>query len=113
MQAFDIARVHAFFLFTNISGIHYSCAIVSWFDKVGDSPDEDTGMWIVRPSYLHNHSSNFTIIHINAIYRAAHLIPIYGTNHISQHIKPYNSYDAFCAFYVNKYVDHHAFELAS
>ncbi|KAG8219268.1 hypothetical protein J3R82DRAFT_109 [Butyriboletus roseoflavus] len=113
MQAFDIAYVHAFFLFTDTSGIHYPCAVVHWFNKVDDSPDEDTRMWIIQPSYLHNHTLNFAIIHIDAIYRAAHLIPIYDTSHISQHIKPHNSYDTFCAFYVNKYVDHHAFELAS
>ena len=113
MQVFDIAPIHVFFLFTDISGIHYSCAIVCWFDKVDNLPNEDTGMWIVQPSYLHDHSSNFAIIHINAIYHAAHLIPIYGTSCISWHIKPHILYDAFYTFYVNKYINHHAFELAS
>ena len=113
MQAFDIACIHAFVSFTTISGIHYPCTIVCWFHKVDNSLDEDTGMWIVWPSYLHDHSPNFAVIHIDTIYHAAHLIPIYGTSYISQHIKPHNLYDAFCAFYVNKYVNHHAFKLAS
>ena len=113
MRAFDIACIHAFVSFTNISGIHYPCTIVCWFNKVDNSLDEDTGIWIVWPSYLHDHSPNFAVIHIDTIYHAAHLIPIYGTSHISQHIKPHNSYDTFCAFYVNKYVDHHVFKLAS
>ena len=113
MQAFDIAYIHGFFSFTDTSEIHYPCAVVCWFDKVDDLPDEDTGMWIIQPSYLHNHFPNFAVIHIDSIYYAAHLIPIYCTSYISQHIKLCNSYNAFCAFYVNKYVDHHAFELAS
>ncbi|KAF9230590.1 hypothetical protein BU15DRAFT_19037, partial [Melanogaster broomeanus] len=61
---------------------------------------------MVHPSYLPNHTPNFAIIHIDAIYRAAHLIPIYSANAISRDIKPHHSYDAFRAFYINKYADH-------
>jgi len=46
------------------------------------------------------------------IYHAAHLIPIYGSFFVLHTIKFYHSYDAFGAFYVNKYADHHAFEIA-
>ncbi|KAF8441008.1 hypothetical protein L210DRAFT_3612177 [Boletus edulis BED1] len=113
MVAFDIARVLAFFAFTCRDGRHFPCAIVRWFDKIGDSPDEDTGMWMVRPGYLPNRSPNYAVIHLDSIYRAAHLIPVYGTDRISRNIKPHHCYDAFRAFYVNKYVDHHAFEIAS
>ncbi|KAG1880232.1 hypothetical protein C8R48DRAFT_744596 [Suillus tomentosus] len=88
MQGFDIARV----------------LFIQWFNTVGDSPDEDTGMWIVRPAYRANHSPHMSIIHIDSIYRAAHLIPVYGTQFVSHDLKYYQSYDSFRAYYVNKNV---------
>ncbi|KAG1787529.1 uncharacterized protein HD556DRAFT_1434418 [Suillus plorans] len=96
MQGFDIARV----------------LFIWWFDTVGDSPDEDTGMWIVQPAYRANHSPHMSIIHIDSIYCAAHLIPVYGAQFVSHDLKYYQSYDSFRAYYVNKYADHHAFEIA-
>lgn len=82
--------------------------MIRWFDKVGNAADEDTGMWIVRPGGSDEHA----IIHVDAIYRAAHLIPVYGTEFLPPGLKYYDSYDAFRAYYVNKYADHHAFEIA-
>lgn len=79
---------------------------------MGDAPDEDTGMWMVQPSTLRDHSPDYSVIHIDTIFRAAHLIPIYGDKEISPLIKPHHCYDTFQAFYVNKYADHHAFEFA-
>ncbi|KAG1888701.1 hypothetical protein F4604DRAFT_1877237 [Suillus subluteus] len=95
IQGLEVARVHAFFSF-KYGGEIFPCAIVRWFDVIGDSPDEDTGTWMVRPAYGANRAPLHSIIHVETIYHAAHLIPIYGM--------PY---------YVNKYVDHHAFEIAS
>ena len=54
-----------------------------------------------------------SVIHVDRIYRAAHLFPIYGNAPIPATISLHNSLDAFSAFYVNKYADHHAFEIAS
>ena len=98
-----------FFSFSYRS-VHYPCAVIHWFNKIGNRPDEDTGMWKVWPSTLPNHSPHFVVIHIDAIYQATHLIPIYGNQTIPHDIQPHHSYDVFCAFYVNKYADHHAFE---
>ena len=94
MQALDIARVLSFFSFRYQLEV-YECTVIQWFDKIGDALDEDTGMWMVHPSYLPNHTPNFMIIHINTIHHSAHLIPIYSTNAISCDIKPYHSYDVF------------------
>ncbi|KAG1899333.1 uncharacterized protein F5891DRAFT_954015, partial [Suillus fuscotomentosus] len=52
------------------------------------------------------------IIHIDTIYCAVHLIPVYGTDFLSWELKFYHSYDAFQLYYVNNYADHHAFEIA-
>ncbi|KAG1886826.1 uncharacterized protein F5891DRAFT_1132421 [Suillus fuscotomentosus] len=84
--------------------------------RVGDSADEDTGMWIVHPSVRDDGTPNLTVIHIDSVYCAAHLIPVYGVNgpdFIPKDIEYFHSYDAFCLFYVNKYADHHAFETVS
>ncbi|KAG1802552.1 uncharacterized protein BJ212DRAFT_1449973 [Suillus subaureus] len=42
----------------------------------------------------------------------SHLIPLYGSNFLPCTITLHNSYNIFHAFYVNKYADHHAFEVA-
>ncbi|KAG2345489.1 hypothetical protein BDR05DRAFT_998119 [Suillus weaverae] len=112
MGGMDIGRVMAFFSFT-FKEVSYPCAVVRWFEKADDGPDADTGMWIVKPSYDADQSLLVGIIHVDSIYRAAHLIPIYGTHAIPKDLKHYDSYNAFCAFYVNKFADHHAFEIAS
>ncbi|KAG1725445.1 hypothetical protein EDB19DRAFT_1644059, partial [Suillus lakei] len=72
-----------------------------------------TGMWIVKPSFDTDNSPFVGIIHIDSIYHATHLVPIYGTQFISHNLKHYDSYDTFQVFYVNKFTDHHAFEIAS
>ncbi|KAG1724326.1 uncharacterized protein EDB91DRAFT_1269275 [Suillus paluster] len=107
MQGLEVARVCAFFSF-RFWGEIYPCAVICWFDKVGNAVDEDMGMWIVRPRGSDKHA----IIHVDAIYRAAHLIPVYGTEFLPRGFKYYDSYDAFRAYCVNKYADHHAFEIA-
>ncbi|KAG1814095.1 hypothetical protein EV424DRAFT_1564563, partial [Suillus variegatus] len=111
MQGLEVARVCAFFSF-QYRGEVYPCVVVRWFDKIGDAADEDTGMWMVRPGEGANNTAGYAIIHIDAIYRAAHLIPVYGTEFLPPELKFYHSYDAFRAYYVNKYADHHAFEIA-
>ncbi|KAG1884309.1 hypothetical protein F4604DRAFT_1574745 [Suillus subluteus] len=112
MGGMDIAHVICFFSFT-FKAVLYPCTVVHWFNKVNDGPDEDTGMWIVQPSYDIAHSPSIGIIHVDSIYRTEHLIPIYGTHAIPYNLKYYDSYDAFQAFYVNKFADHHAFEITS
>ncbi|KAG1905765.1 uncharacterized protein F5891DRAFT_1125793 [Suillus fuscotomentosus] len=77
-----------------------------------DAPDEDTGMWVVQPSF-DGHSPNILVIHIDAIYYTAHLLPVYGVDFIPHAINFLNTLDKFHTFYVNKFADHHAFEIAS
>ncbi|KAG2114058.1 hypothetical protein BD769DRAFT_1630015 [Suillus cothurnatus] len=104
MKGLEVAR---------FNWVTYPCALVQWFNKVSDCADEDTGLWIVHPSVHDNGTPNFAIIHIDMVYHAAHLIPVYGPNFIADDIKYFHSYDAFHSFYVNKFADHHAFEIVS
>ncbi|KIN97265.1 hypothetical protein M404DRAFT_161060 [Pisolithus tinctorius Marx 270] len=112
MHGLDIACILCFFLF-KYQGTLYPCAVIHWFDHMGDGPDIATEMWIVCPSYNACNVPHITIIHINAIYHVAHLIPVYATHNINtRDIKPHDSYNTFNSFYVNKFTNHHAFEIA-
>ncbi|KAG2065675.1 hypothetical protein BDR04DRAFT_1032162 [Suillus decipiens] len=52
------------------------------------------------------------IIHIDSIYSATHLIPIYSSQFISLNLQHYHNYNSFHKFYI-KYADHHTFKIAS
>jgi hypothetical protein len=112
MRGLDVVRVLAFFSIKHCS-ITYPCALVHWYSVIGEEPDEDTGMWMVEPDMADDGSRVVDIIHLDTIYRAAHLLPSFGADHIPKGITADNSLDLFMAFYVNKFIDHHAFEIAS
>ena len=111
MRGLDVARVRQFFSF-NSGGVHYPCALVQWFSRVADEPDEDTGMWIVEPDFKLDGSQSMDIIHLDSVVRAAHLLGVCGEDFVPKDLSYDNSLDAFHSFYVNKFADHHAFEIA-
>ncbi|KAF8801821.1 hypothetical protein BYT27DRAFT_7309117 [Phlegmacium glaucopus] len=110
-QGLFVARVRAFFSITH-NKVKYPCALVSWFSTVGDSPCQDTGMWMVEPDFDQTGNHAMSIIHIDSILRGAHLMGVYGSHFVPQHLKFNHTLDAFRSFYVNKYIDHHAHEIA-
>ncbi|KAG2754832.1 hypothetical protein P692DRAFT_20720601 [Suillus brevipes Sb2] len=112
MLGMDVARVMAFFSLRQ-HGRPIPCAVVRWFNRVGNAPDPDTGMWMVKPAFSAHNTPHFAIIHIDTIFRAAHLLPVFGTVPLSPSIKFHHVLDIFKLFYVNKFADHHAFEIAS
>ena len=103
MQGLDVGCVCLFFLFTH-NDIEYPCVLIDWYDCITDSPDEDTGMWIVKPI-----PDNSTIIHLDSILRCTHLIPVFGQNFVDRSLGLTfsDSLDPFLFYYVNKYADHH------
>ena len=111
MRGLDVARVRLFFSFM-YQGIKYPCALIRWFSRLGDEPDVDTGMWMVQPDLQADQSPIMAVIHLDIIVRAAHLIGVYGDHFLPHGISFHNSLDVFNTFYVNKYIDHHAFEIA-
>ncbi|KAH9917358.1 hypothetical protein B0H21DRAFT_702696, partial [Amylocystis lapponica] len=110
-RGMHVARVRLFFSLT-FEGQRMPCALVEWFSAVGNEPDEDTGMWIVEPDYDFDGRRSAGVIHLDAVVRAAHLIGVCGETHLPLNFKHTDSLDAFAAFYVNKYADHHAHEIA-
>ena len=87
-------------------------AVVQWFLYVIDSCDPDIGIYLVAPSTNDNDTPDTSIIHIDCIFHTVHLISIYDVNFLPHEITPHDNYNMFCTYYVNKYVDHHAFEVA-
>lgn len=105
------ARVRLLFSFKH-EGIYYPCALVSWFSPAGELPDDDTGMWVVAPTLDQCKKEVMSVVHLDCIVRGTHLIGIAGKNYLPHHFHFSDSLDAFSSFYINKFADHHAFEIA-
>ena len=110
MQGMDIARMKLFFSF-NSCGTVYPCALIQWFSRIGNEPDEDTGMWIVQLDFHGDCAPYMAFIHLDSIVWAAHLIGVCG-EHLPVGLTHDQSLDSFQSFYVNKFIDHHAFKTA-
>lgn len=110
LDGLSVVRILLFFSFS-FDEKTYACALVHWFSRIAEECDEDTGMWMVRPKVYDNGSPCISVVPLDRIFRAAHLLPIYGDDPIDS-ISPHDSLDVFPAFYVNKYIDHHAFQIA-
>lgn len=119
-KGLHVARIKIFFSF-KVDGKAVSCALVHWFESVGTRPDTDTGMWIVEPEYLpvlpgadvgENRKPKLAIISLDTVLRATHLIPVFGDGFIPVDTEFSASLDRFDRFFVNKYADHHSYEIA-
>ncbi|KAH8979151.1 hypothetical protein EDB92DRAFT_1955468 [Lactarius akahatsu] len=111
MRRMEIARAIRFFSFVYL-GVTYPCILVHWFSRISEEPDEDTGMWMVTPDFVRG-DPILAVIHVDCIFRAAHLVPIFRNSYIPDYITHDNSLDNFKGFYVNRFVDHHAFDFVS
>lgn len=112
MRGMHVARVFILFSFV-LDEIDYPCALVHWFEVVDDQPDKDTGMWIVSPEFRNDETMAISVVHVDCIVRAAHLIPVYGPGFVvdAHELDFSQSLDNFQLFYVNKYADHHTNEI--
>jgi hypothetical protein len=106
-----VARVRSFFSITH-NKVKYPCALINSFSTIGESPCQETGMWMVKPDFDRTGNHTMSIIHLDSILRGAHLMGVSGSQFIPRHLKFTHTLDAFRAFYVNKYIDHHAHEIA-
>ncbi|KAF8877598.1 hypothetical protein BD779DRAFT_1613137 [Infundibulicybe gibba] len=92
--------------------VQYPCALVRWFEPVNDEPCPNTRMWIFKPELDRNGKRLTTIIHLESVLRAAHLIGVCNDKFIPREFKHTDLLDSFQAFFINKFSDHHANELA-
>lgn len=108
MPGMAIGHARLFFSFKFRNEVH-SCALIHWLVPSGE-PDEDTGMWVVRPEFQGNGRRTVSIVSLNCVARAAHLLPIYGSSLLPENFHFSDTLDAFYAYFVNPYVDHHSNE---
>ena len=106
MCGLSIAQARLFFSVT-MNHVKYPCALVNWY-----SLDENTGMWVVEHDILDDGKLWMVVAHLDTILCLAHLLPIYRDKQAPRGAKYMDLLDIFHDFYVNKFVDHHAFEIA-
>ncbi|KAH9017740.1 hypothetical protein EDB83DRAFT_2508493 [Lactarius deliciosus] len=116
VPGFKGVLVACVFLFFSVryDGINYPSALVHWFSAVDDTPDDETGMWVIKPDYFPHQRRFLKVIHLDSILYGAHLIGVAGPNFLPSNPKVdfLASLDSFKCFFVNKYADHHAHEIA-
>ena len=95
MRGLDVARVHLFSF--ELGDKLLSCALVHNFSKSFNKPEPDNGMWVVEPNIDNHGYQVMSVMHIDSIVCAAHLLPVFKG-------------DAAIPRNVNKHVDYHVFE---
>ena len=108
-----VARVRLFFKFL-YRGTSHSCALIHWFMKLEDEPSELNGMWVVEHMRYPDGTPVPSIVGINTLVRSAHLLPLFDDDEfVSKDLECDDALDHFNMFYVNRYIDHHSFLIAS
>jgi hypothetical protein len=69
-------------------------------------------MWIVEPDVNRAGTRLMEVIHLDTLLRSAHLIGVSGEDCLPRRFRHYDTLDSFKQFYVNKYADHQAHEIA-
>ena len=111
MPGLAVVQILLFFSFT-FRGASFPCTLVSWYSHIGNNPDEDTGMWQVKKQLDASGALAISVLHLDCLVRAAHLIGIYDEDTIHKDMTCHDSLDSFQSFYMNKYIDYHAFKIA-
>jgi hypothetical protein len=109
MEGMEVGRVLLFFSF-RYHRQDWQCALVTWYTKRGTAADPDTKMWIVEPEVDALGAPVVEVISLDAISRAAHLLPVYGQGRLPQTYDYRLALDLFDAYFVSPYADHHANE---
>jgi hypothetical protein len=79
---------------------------------IGDGLDEDTGMWVVQPEVDADGFPVMSMIHLDCVIRAAHLLPVFSSDiPLPRALHHSETLDSFKLFYINKFIDHHAFKI--
>ena len=110
VRGLEVARVHLLFSFVLKDQV-FECALVHEFCKSFTDPDPDNGLWIFEPDLAEDRSRIMSVVHLDSIVRAVHLLPVFnGDAPIPREINFTHTLNVFQSFYLNKYIDYHAFE---
>ena len=77
-----------------------------WVSCTTDTLSDITGMHVVEPDCLPDGRPVTVVVHLNTVFRVVHLLPIF-----SKHQHHEQTLDLFSEFYINRYIDYHAFEV--
>jgi hypothetical protein len=109
-RSMQVARVRLFFSIKH-DGKTIPCALIEWYKTTRSTPDKTIGMWVVKPEYIADRQQRAAaVVHLDSVVRGVHLIPVYRKRKISRKHTYSTSLNDFKKFYVNKYIDYHAFE---
>ena len=97
MEGLVVGCVFLFFSFT-FQDVHYPCALIHWYSSVGLEPDEETGLWVVKPDFEANGSRSLAVVHLESISWGAHLIGVYGSSFLPERVHFANSLELFHAY---------------
>ncbi|KAF9497935.1 hypothetical protein BDN71DRAFT_1481481 [Pleurotus eryngii] len=103
-RGLHVARLRLLFSF-KWNGKTIPCALIHWFSAISDSPDPLTGLWVVEPDTDANGHPVIAVVHLDTVFRA-------GSSFLPDRFAFHHTFDAFSHFYINKYADHHAHEIA-
>ncbi|KAF9778677.1 hypothetical protein BJ322DRAFT_1024970 [Thelephora terrestris] len=110
VRGLEVARVHFLFLFMLKEEL-FECALVHEYCKSFTDSDPDNGLWIFEPDYSDGGFIIMSVVHLDSIVRAAHLLPVFKDNTpMPREINFSHTLDVFSTFYLNKYIDYHTFE---
>jgi hypothetical protein len=109
MEGMEIGRVLLFFSF-RYHRQNWECALVTWYPKRDDVADPDTKMWVVQPEVDEVGAPVVEVVSLDAISRAAHLLPVFGEGQLPKTYDFRLALDLFDAYFVSPYADHHANE---
>jgi hypothetical protein len=109
MRGMGVVQIWLLFSFTHGTKT-YPCALVDWFKASGRGPDPVTGMWRVVPE-VRNGEQVQSVIHLDTLLCGVHLLPIFGSGFLPPHFNYDDTLDAFSAYYISKYADHHSHEI--
>jgi len=110
MKGLLVARIHLFFKFS-YGSIDYPCTLVRWY-SMSNEPDPVTGFWVVWPESTRWGVRHMGVIHLDSIIQGAHLLPRFPSDApVYREINYMNTLNLYTSFYVNKFIDHHVFEI--
>ena len=111
MKGLLMARVYLFFKFS-YNNVDYPCTLVRWY-STDEEQDTSTGFWVVCPESTNRGTHHMSIIHVGSIVHRAHLLPRFPSDMpVYQEINYTNVLDLYTSFYVNRFINHHTFEIA-
>jgi hypothetical protein len=73
-RSMQVARVRLF-LSIKHNNDTFPCTLIEWYETIGNSPDKDIGMWVVKPEYTANRQRRVAaVIHLDSVVWGVHLI---------------------------------------